>query len=70
MSDKPVFPIKVFFKEDGDEWILDNEDEIASSLEWFNSEDPEENTIVTDKNGNPVKLVIEKLEIKQLELKE
>ena len=64
-ASEPVFPIKVLFKEDGREWILDSHHELACNLEWFDSRDPEENAVVTDKNGKPVVLVIEKLKVKK-----
>ena len=67
--DEPTFPIKVVFLEDGEEWIHENEQELANNLEWFNSEDPEDQALVTDKQGRAVTLVIEALQIKQLELR-
>jgi hypothetical protein len=63
-AQSPKYPIKVFFKEDGTEWIFDNELELASNLEWFDSRSSDENTIVTDSNGNQIVLVVEKLEVK------
>ena len=65
---KPKYPIKVFFKEDETEWILDNESELACNLEWFDSRDPAENSLVTDSDGNEVLLVVEKLEVILCEL--
>ncbi len=65
---EPIFPIKVVFLEDGEEWIHENKQELAYNLEWFNSEDPEEKALVTDKQGRAVTLVIEELQIKQLKL--
>ena len=56
------------FLEDGEEWIHENKQELAYNLEWFNSEDPEEKALVTDKQGRAVTLVIEELQIKQLKL--
>jgi hypothetical protein len=64
----PEFPIKVVFNEDGAEWILENEEEAACTLEWFNSEDPEENAIVTDHYGRIVRLKVEQLKIQICEL--
>jgi hypothetical protein len=69
LSDKPQFPIKVFFYEDNDEWILNSEDDIALNLEWFDSEDIEENTKVTDRLGRPVRLKVEALQVIKFELK-
>lgn len=68
MKAKPVFPIKVYFKEDGDEWIHHNEKELAYNLEWFDSDDIEEETIVTDQMSRKVRLKIKALQIIVLEL--
>jgi len=38
----------VTFHEGGDEWVLDSIDEVACSLEWFDSDDPYENASVID----------------------
>jgi len=66
---KPKFPIKVRFLEDDTEWILDSEIEMVSNLEWFNSDDPGEKALVTDKQGRAVRLTVEELRIKIFELK-
>ena len=66
---RPEFPIRIRFLEDGSEWILDNEIELANNLEWFNSDDPEEKAIVTDKQGRAVSLKVEELRIETFELK-
>ena len=68
MNDKPVFPITVLFLEDGDKWVLNNLSELECNLEWFDSKDKNENAQVTDNNGKPVILVVEKLKLKLLEL--
>ncbi len=65
---KPEYPIKVLFKEDGEEWFFENKKDIAQNLEWFDSDDPSENAIVTDKNGRQVTLKVEKLEVLTFEL--
>ena len=63
-SDLPCFPISVIFHEDGDKWVLKNHAELASSLEWFDSRDENENASVTHSNGRQVIVVVEKLELK------
>lgn len=60
---QPLFPIKVNFIEDNDEWILDDENEIASNLEWFDSRDPSENAYAIDSLGRRVRIKVEKLEL-------
>ena len=66
---QPEYPIQVLFKEDGESWILNDEDELANNLEWFDSEGADENAAVTDKNGRAVRLKVEKLELIIFELK-
>ena len=65
----PEFPITVLFHEDGDKWVLDNEDQLVCNLEWFDSSDPEESATVTDNKGRTVHLLIVQFEIKAFELK-
>lgn len=65
---KPEFPITVLFHEDGEKWVLENEDQIACNLEWFDSADPEENSTVKDNRGRLIRLVVKKLEIQICEL--
>ena len=63
-SDLTCFPITVIFHEDGDKWVLKDHAEAASSLEWFDSRDGNENATVTDSKGRKVIVVVEKLELK------
>jgi hypothetical protein len=60
---KPKFPLTVFFLEDKEEWVLDNEEELACNLEWFDSADEDENAIVTDSLGRNVRLKIMGLKV-------
>jgi hypothetical protein len=65
---KPEFPIKVHFHEDNEEWILGNNEELACTLEWIDTDDPEERATVTDARGRKVRLKIKFLEIEVFEL--
>ncbi len=56
---KPSYPIKIKFLEDGNEWVLADETELAQNLEWFDSNDEDENVEVSDRNGQSVELVVE-----------
>ena len=56
VMERPEFPLKIFFMEENESWILEDEDDIRYNLEWFDSEDEEENASVTDKKNRPVKL--------------
>jgi hypothetical protein len=64
-TQEPQYPITVLFNDDGEKWILDNEQELGNNLEWFNSNDPEENAEVTDALGRNVEIFVEKLEVKK-----
>lgn len=66
---KPEYPIRVFFEDDGETWDFDNEKELASTLEWFDSEAPDEHAGVVDKLGRPVKLKVKELRVLLFELK-
>ena len=68
LSEKPTYPITVTFHEDGEVWVMKSERDLAFNLEWFDSNDPEERATVIDKYGRRVRLKIEKLELKLLEL--
>jgi hypothetical protein len=65
---QPEFPITVTFHEDGEKWVLESAHELASSLEWFDSDDPDENADVVDALGRRVRLKVEKLKVLQFEL--
>lgn len=63
MNVKPKFPLRILFQESNDEWILKNENDAACTLEWFDSDDPNEHASVTDDLGRPVRLKVEGLAI-------
>lgn len=65
---QPEFPIRVTFLDDGDEWVLDSIQELACSLEWFDSDDPEERVSVVDRKGRAVRIKVEALRVLRLEL--
>ena len=67
MTSKPEFPITVSYADDEDV-VFDNPIEAAVTLEWFDSDDPEEGAAVTDSRGRKVRLKVEKLEIVTCEL--
>ena len=68
LENSPRFPISVTFLEDGKVWVLDNINEIACSLEWFDSNAPEEEDLVKDAENRDVILVVEKLVVKESKL--
>jgi len=65
---RPEFPIRVSFHEDDDVWVLDSFDELAFSLEWFDSNDPDENASVVDRKERAVRVKVERLELLRFEL--
>lgn len=54
----PVFPVLVTGS-DGEGWELSDEKELAQTLEWFDSGEPEEDAIVTDALGRRVSVKVE-----------
>ena len=68
MSQKPEYPLTVYFEDTGETCSYENEEEIVTSLEWFDSEDKKDKVNVTDSRGRLVRLKIERLEIVILEL--
>lgn len=64
----PEFPLKVHFHETGEEWILEDVDDTACNLEWFDSEDPDENASVIDSLGRAVRLKVRQLVVLTCEL--
>jgi len=68
MTDRsPCYPIHIQFS-DGDHWTLSDAVELAMTLEFFDSDDPEEEAEVTDALGRHVSLKIEWHRILRLEL--
>jgi hypothetical protein len=65
----PEYPIKIVFEEFEETWVLKNEEELTSSLEWFDSDSTEEPAIVTDSRGRDVKMKVENLKLLVFELK-
>ena len=61
MKASPEYPIKIFFYEDKEEWILNDEVELATNLEWFDNNDPKERVTITDNQDRPVHLVVNEL---------
>ena len=68
LENSPRFPISVTFREDGEVWVLDHIKELAMNLEWFDSNDPEEEAVVNDAENRDVVLVVEKLVVKEFKL--
>ena len=65
---KPQFPLTILFA-DGEAWVLDNEEMIPGTLEWFDSDDPAEEANVTDARGRSVRLHVVALVVRKCELR-
>lgn len=65
----PTFPLTVIH-EDGEIWVLNTPDELAATVEWFDSDDSDGSMWVVDAEGRPVRLKVEALEIRHLEVQE
>lgn len=59
---KPEFPLHVIFA-DGTEYVLETEEEIATSLEYFDTEDGDTSASVFDNQKRKVRLKVERLEV-------
>ena len=62
-SKSPQYPITVADSGSGESQLFTTEEELVTTLEWFNSDDPEYNAVVTDALGRAVQLKIERLEV-------
>lgn len=63
MSDSPRYPVSVRDLSDSSTEVFENEEELVSSLEWFDSDDPSYNSIVTDALGRRIRLKVQRLEL-------
>lgn len=68
MNTEPEYPITVVYA-DGQRWCLESREDAETSLEWFDSEDPEEGARVFDARRRPVHLVVERLQLKVCAIK-
>jgi hypothetical protein len=66
---KPEFPLRVKF-DDGDEWLLESEEQVETNLEWFDTDDGDKTVLVLDRLGRPVRLKVEAFSLLMLELSE
>lgn len=64
---RPTFPITVLH-EDGERWELATPDELAATVEWFDSDTSDGSMTIVDAHGRPVRLKVKALEIQLLEV--
>jgi hypothetical protein len=67
MKDRPRFPLTVEFS-DGETLVVEDNLDAERNLEWLDTDDPQDPVQVQDALGRPVRLRIEGLRIKALEL--
>jgi hypothetical protein len=65
---KPSFPITVKFLDSDEIWILESEIEAAKTLEWFDTDDPEQHARVVDSQGRAVALTVRAHQIVRCQL--
>jgi hypothetical protein len=64
---RPTFPITVLH-EDGERWDLATPDELAATVEWFDSDESDGSMTIVDAQGRLVRLKVVALEIQRLEV--
>jgi hypothetical protein len=69
MKDRPQFPLAVEFS-DGETLLVEDIQDAECNLEWLDTDDPEDQVQVRDALGRQVRLRIEGLKIKTLELRQ
>ncbi|MCG9713877.1 hypothetical protein L1D29_13725 [Shewanella insulae] len=69
MTREPKYPITVHFLEDAEIETYDSELELVTSLEWFDSSDPEWKVKVQDVTGASINLKVDALQVTLLEYK-
>ena len=65
VDDKPKYPITVKYLNESEKITLGNDMEVVTHLEFFDSEDPDEQISVIDVDGRNVVLKVWGLEIKE-----
>lgn len=65
---EPLFPLTIRFADGETQTVQDRED-AACNLEWFDSDDPQEPAQVTDSAGRSVRLKVERLAVVLCELR-
>jgi hypothetical protein len=65
---KPEFPLSILFRATGEVVLIETPEEPETELEFFDSDNPGENAIVTDAKGRRVRLVVEACSFRICEL--
>ena len=55
----PEFPLTISYHGDGNAWTFESADELLSTLDWFDSDDPAERASVMDARGRLVRLKLQ-----------
>ncbi len=69
-KDQPLFPLRVIHLDIGETVELNDLDDVATYLEFYDSDDPEDSkdVLVLDREGRRVRVVVDELEVKRFEL--
>ncbi len=69
-TDQPLWPLRVIHLDDGLVVELNDLDDAGTYLEFYDSDDPKdsEEVLVLDRAGRRVRIVVDMLEVKRLEL--
>lgn len=59
MDQGPEFPLTISYHRDGNAWTFENADDLLSTLDWFDSEDPAERASVVDARARLVRLKLQ-----------
>lgn len=70
MDHAPEFPLTITYHSDANAWTFETADELLSSLDWFDSDDPAERASVVDARGRVVRLKLQNGQLLTLELAE
>ena len=55
----PEFPLTISYHSDANAWTFETADELLSSLDWFDSDDPAERASVVDARGRLARLTLQ-----------
>lgn len=66
---RPEYPLRVEIR-GGNSYRFANEEELVTTLEWFDTDDPEYKAIACDQSGRRIHLKVERLEITTLRFQE
>ena len=67
-NNAPEFPLTISYHSDANAWTFETADELLSSLDWFDSDEPAERASVVDARGRLVRLKLQNGQLLVFEL--